>query len=122
VTGTNNDHYATYNGNGWGLTACDNLPPPGSNLLSEYYSFGALPTEQNIRSGTEAPHIGTIAAYGPGSAINFLPNESVAALREFYAVPGLWHELFGLGDAYSLDPHYFEADANGAPVLANNGG
>ena len=120
--GDGDDDYATYGSNSWGLTACDNLAPPASAQLSEYFAFGGLPTEQNMTSGAEAPHLGTIAVYGAAGAINFMPSEAQSALRHFYSIPGLWHPLFGFGDAFTLDPHYFETNpVNGAPIYGTNG-
>jgi hypothetical protein len=121
VMADGDDHYTTYGSNSWGITACDNLIHPSYGRLSEYYSFGALPTEQNVRSGAGAPHVGTLAVYGAGGAINFLPTEAIAALRNYFSVAGLWHPLFGFGDAYSLDPHYHEVDGNGEPILDGQG-
>lgn len=104
--GGTDDLYATYGRNSWGLTACDNLVKPGGYAASEYFVFGALPTEENIRFGTKPLHAGTIAVYGAGSSINFLPEPSIAALRHYFDVPGLWNPMLGFGDAFSLDPHY----------------
>jgi hypothetical protein len=117
--GQANDYYITYGKDAWGLTACDNLVTPGSYVPSEYFAFGALPTEENLRFKTKALHAGTIAVYGAGSAINFLPNESIGALRNYLRIPNLWSPLFGFGDAFSLDPHYVTDpyDSNGNPTI-----
>ncbi|MCB0545405.1 MAG: T9SS type A sorting domain-containing protein, partial [Saprospiraceae bacterium] len=104
------DDYKTYNNLSWGPTACDNLVPPDSGLLSEYYAVGGLPTQQNIQYGNPAPHLGTIAVYGAGSSINFLTSESIAALRNYYEHPGMWSPYFGFADAFSTDPSYYEID------------
>jgi hypothetical protein len=111
--------YATYDGNAWGLTACDNLVPPSTGMSSEYFSFGALPNEENIRFGTKALHAGTIAVYGAASSINFVPDASLAALRQYFEIPGLWSPLWGFGDAFSLDPHYVASpyDTQGNPTI-----
>ena len=113
------DSYATYGENAWGLTACDNLVPPGSSTPSEYYVFGALPTEEHIRGGSTALHAGTLAVYGAAGSINFLPAESIAALRHYFEIPSLWSPLFGFGDAFSLDPHYVSRvhDEKGNPEI-----
>lgn len=110
--------FSTYCDSSWGLTACNNLPPDSSDL-TEYFAFGALPTEGNIRSNgvIHAPSLGTIAIYGAGSAIAYTQEASISALRYYYSVPGLWNPLFGLGDAFSTDPHYFEANSGGEPIL-----
>ena len=113
VVGDGDDDYTTCSAVSWGLTACDNLVDPSSGPPSEYYAFGALPTQQNIQFPvTKAPHLGTIAVYGAGSSIMYTPQESLAALRNYYSSTSLWSPLFGFGDAYSSDPHYFEIDSN----------
>lgn len=113
TAGDGDDNYTTYCGNTWGLTACDNLAHPSSGLLSEYYAFGASPTQQNIQfPETGAPHLGTIAIYGAGSSIVYIPGEAIEALRNYYSIPELWSPVFGFADAFSTDPHYFEADPN----------
>lgn len=118
-TGLANGFYGTYGENAWGITACDTIAAPTLNAPSDYQGFGALPTEENQRFRTKALHSGTIAVYGAASAINFTPEESLAAIRHFFRVPRLWSSLFGFGDAFSLDPHYFEApyDADGNPTI-----
>ncbi|HZL43879.1 MAG TPA: glucoamylase family protein [Verrucomicrobiae bacterium] len=117
--GINDGRYATYGENAWGLTACDNLVPPSAGLPSEYFSFGSLPSEENIRFGTWAQQVGTLAVYGAISSINFVPETSIAALRHYLVIPDLWSPLFGLGDAFSLDPHYITApyDTRGNPTV-----
>jgi hypothetical protein len=117
--GQTNNHYTSYGPQSWGLTACDNLVPPHSSAPSEYFSFGALPTEENARFGTRALHAGTIAVYGAGSSIDYTPVASIAALRHYFAIPNLWSPLFGFGDAFSLDPHYLGSpyDVQGNPTI-----
>jgi hypothetical protein len=112
-------HFATYSETSWGLTACDNLVEPGPGAAGEYFSFGALPTEENLRFGTRALHAGTIAVYGAGSSINYTPTESLNALRYYFQIPGLWSPFFGFGDAFSLDPHYLGSpyDTQGNPTI-----
>lgn len=119
LVGGLNGHYATYGENSWGLSACDNLVAPASHYISEYFAFGALPTEENTKLGTKALQVGTVPVYGAASCINFLPTEAIAALRHDFEIPGLWSPTFGLGDAYSLDPHYIGSvwDKNGNPQV-----
>jgi len=71
--GGSNAFYATYGENAWGLTACDNLVSPDYPAASEYWPFGALPTEEYIRKDLRPIHAGTIAVYGAASSINFFP-------------------------------------------------
>ncbi|MDL1982894.1 MAG: hypothetical protein LWX54_01660 [Deltaproteobacteria bacterium] len=126
VVDDGDDKYTTYSELSWGLTACDNLVDPSSGPPSEYYAFGALPTQQNIQYSTDAPHLGTIAVYGAGSSIMYTSSESISALRHYYSNTCLWSPLFGFGDAYSSDPHYFEIDEDGNleihPATWLNGG
>ena len=107
--------YSTYGPDSWGLTACDNLTTPTPGVSGEYFAFGALPTEENVRFGSRALQVGTIAVYGAAGSINYTPRESMAALRHFFTVPGLWHPLMGFGDAFSMAPHFLdpECDTNG---------
>ena len=117
VKGDGDDKYTTYSESSWGLTASDNLVDPSTGCLSEYYAFGALPTEQNIRFDRYAPHLGAIAVYGAGSSITYVPANAIEALRNYYSIPNLWNPLFGFGDAFSADPHYFEVDSSCQPVF-----
>jgi hypothetical protein len=117
--GGTNGHYASYGENSWGLTACDNLVAPASHYVSEYFSFGSLPTEENAKLGTKALHVGTVPVYGAASSINFLPAEAIAAMRHDFEVTDLWSPVFGFGDAFSVDPHYIGRiwDNNGNPQV-----
>jgi hypothetical protein len=60
-----------------------------------------------------------LAIYGAASSITFVPELSIAALRHYYEIPGLWSPLWGFGDAFCLDPHYITApyDAQGNPTI-----
>ena len=116
------DHFATYGDNVWGLTACDNLVSPDAwskHYISEYFPFGALPTQENALLGTKALQVGTIAVYGAASSVNFVPQESLAAIRHYFEIPALWSPMFGFADAFSLDPHYVGSiwDAHGNPQV-----
>lgn len=116
---SSSDHFATYGKNVWGLSACDNLVAPASHYVSEYFPFGALPTQENAMLGTKALQCGTIPIYGAGSSINFTPDETIAALRHYFEIPALWSPVFGFADAFSLDPHYIGTvwDAHGNPQV-----
>jgi hypothetical protein len=116
---SSSDHFATYGENCWGLTACDNLVAPASHYVSEYFPFGALPTQENALLGTKALQVGTIPVYGAAGSINYLPEESIAAMRHYFEIPALWNPMFGFADAFSLDPHYVGTvwDAHGNPQV-----
>jgi hypothetical protein len=123
VRADGDDSYTRYSRFSWGLTACDNLVDPSTGCLSQYYAFGALPTEQNIRFGTDAPHLGTIAVYGAAGSIVYTPNQAIKTLRHYYSIENLWSPLFGFGDAYSTDPQYFEVEPGSScqPLLDEDG-
>jgi hypothetical protein len=56
-------------------------------------------------SALEPPiHDGTIAIYGAGSAIMFLPEEALAALEHFFSETDSWRYRIGFADAYNIDP------------------
>lgn len=116
---SSSDHFATYGANSWGLSACDNLVSPDVHYVSEYFPFGALPTQENALLGTKALQVGTIPVYGAASSINFAPTEAIAALRHYSQIPALWSPVFGFADAFSLDPHYIGTvwDAHGNPQV-----
>ncbi len=46
---------------------------------------------------------GTLAPYGAAASIEFLPTETIDALRHYYFDLHLWHGLFGFPDAYNLN-------------------
>ncbi len=117
--GKSPDHFTTYGENAWGLSACDNLVAPASHYISEYFAFGALPTQENAMLGTKALQVGTLPVYGAAGSINFMPTDAIAALRHDFTIPSLWSEIFGFGDAFSLDPHYIGTiwDAHGNPQV-----
>lgn len=116
------DRYTTYGPDAWGLTACDNPVPPDSGRLSQYYAFGALPTAQHLLNlDAQAPHLGTLAVYGAGSSLPLAPSAAVIVLRHAWGITGLWSPLFGFGDAWSMDPHWFEMNSDGSPVIDPDG-
>ena len=49
------------------------------------------------------------------------PTAAVSVLRHAWEVPGLWSPLFGFGDAWSADPHWFEMNLDGSPALDPDG-
>jgi hypothetical protein len=84
----NSGTYYTYSDISWGLTA--------GFSQEGYYISGAEPCKDTVN------HNGTINAYGAGSAITFVPSESIASLKNYYEnYPKLW-TLFGLRDGYDL--------------------
>lgn len=95
------DRYTTYSETSWGLTAADN-PCPGDP--NPYHAYGALP------AAAAPDHDGTIAPYGAGMGMMFLPEKAIPALKHYFEGTDLWRYRFGFGDSYNLDP----ADCGGA--------
>lgn len=104
------DRYTTYSSESWGLTACEGPPPPRSLVPgappSLYHAYGTPPagSDNLLTPEFEIEQDGTIAPYGAAMAISFLSDESIAALKHYFANPDLWRYRFGFADAYNLDP------------------
>lgn len=110
--------YRTFGENAWGLTA--------SSAPNDKYNVGGSPP-----CGDSAnPGEGTLALYGAGMAVPFLPAEALAALRHYYTFRDeagrkpLWRDEFdggyGFVDAYNLDKDWFSKEVqaiNHGPML-----
>ncbi len=94
----NSEHFATYDDNIWGLTACDG--PQG------YRAYGAPPGYPD--------HDGTVSPAAPAGSIPFTPRLSIAALREMYTRYGdrLWGQ-YGFSDAFNVDQDWWDQDVIG---------
>ncbi|MCL6442142.1 MAG: hypothetical protein K6T83_01540 [Alicyclobacillus sp.] len=95
--------YKTFGPDSWGLTACDG--PRG-------YS-GAYGSPPNVSKPDFVDS--TIPPCGAAGSIVFTPEESVAALRNYYLNhPQLWGK-YGFQDAYNLDvqPAWYASDVIG---------
>ncbi len=107
----------TFDGTSFGLTA-------GEDPSSRYRAFGAppagecagLPDDEATIACFLALHDpgpdlvnGTLAIYGAAASIDYLPAESIAALRHTYFDLGLWNNLFGFPDAFNRDMLTFVA-------------
>ncbi|WP_100334095.1 glucoamylase family protein [Bacillus alkalisoli] len=101
----NMDRFETFGPNAWGLTASDG--PKGYEGL-----YGSSPSGyDNTAHFTD----GTIATAGAAGSIVFTPEESIAALENYYEnFPELWGE-HGLKGAFNLDltPHWYAEDSLG---------
>jgi hypothetical protein len=93
------DDYVTYGPQAWGLTAAEGPD-------QAYHAYGAAP----VSPATSPEHDGTLAPYGAGMALPYLPEKALPALRVAYTSTDLWGARFGFGDAYNLDL----ADCGGA--------
>jgi len=93
----------TFGPESWGLTACDG--PRGY-----HGGYGADPNT------TDNDYVdGTIPPCGAAGSIVFTPEESIAALRNYYEnYPKLWGK-YGFQDAYNLDetPEWYAEDVIG---------
>jgi hypothetical protein len=95
----------------WGLTACSG---PGGR----YVVCGSPPCGGAAEVGG-----GTLALYGAGMSVPFLPDEALGALRHYYARRDedgrkmLWRDEFnggyGLIDAFNLDKDFFSEETHG---------
>lgn len=92
----NEDGSETYSENSWGLSACQG---------PEHYE-GLYGAEPNGMPDVDEPvdkNDGTVAIYGAVASICFLPEESLAAMQNYYTnYPELWGP-YGFYDSYNLD-------------------
>lgn len=105
------NQFKTFGENAWGLTACSG---PGDR----YMVCGAPPSGGGIETGE-----GTLALYGAGMAVPFIPDDAIAALKHYYTLKDetgrklLWKDEFeggyGLIDAYNLDKNWFSQEIHG---------
>ncbi|MEK7813289.1 MAG: glucoamylase family protein, partial [Candidatus Desantisbacteria bacterium] len=103
AAGANWKYCQDKNYEGWGLTACEG--PDGG-----YHAYGALPCGDTSGPKDDA----TIAPYGAGSSIAFLPVESISTLKHYFQNTDLWRYLFGFGDAYNPSNATVTAYYNGS--------
>lgn len=99
--------FDTFDGISFGLTACE-------DASRRYKAFGAAPAGECdglddagaiacfLEDLPDSPNRvnGTLAVYGAASSIDFLADETIAALRHYYFDLGLWNNLFGFPDSY----------------------
>ena len=89
----NRFRYATYGRHVWGITASDG--PDG------YRCYGARP----------GGHDGTVAPYAAISALPFIPQEAMAAIRTMKELYGerIWGE-YGFTSAFNVDRNWYSTD------------
>ncbi len=100
--------FATLSKNRWGLSACDG---PNGYIV---------PNVRPNLAEKDDWHQGTVAPYAAGASIMFLPEDSLAALREFRHLRNeqgeslVWRDPklggYGLVDAFNLDLHWASPD------------
>jgi hypothetical protein len=96
--------FKTFSENSWGLTACASK--------NGYLVVGAMPKGDMH----DDPGDGTMAPYGAGCALPFLPEDSLAALKYYYNLKDaqgqrlVWKDEyeggFGFWDSFNLDNGY----------------
>jgi hypothetical protein len=96
--------FKTFSQDSWGLTACASK--------NGYLVVGAMPKGDMH----DDPGDGTMAPYGAGCALPFVPKESIAALRYYYNLKDangqrlVWKDEyeggFGFWDSFNLDNDY----------------
>jgi hypothetical protein len=109
TTPTVRNTFATFDGISFGITACE-------DPSRRYSAFGSPPSgDCDGLTGDDAVACflvdlpgpdrvnGTLAPYGAAAAIDFLPEDTTAALRHYYFDLALWNNLFGFPDAFNLD-------------------
>ena len=102
--------FDTFDGISFGLTACEDptrryrafgSPPAGEcNDLDDQAAISCFLTD--LQDGPNRVN-GTLAPYGAASSIDFLPEQTIAALRHYYFDLKLWNTLFGFPDAFHLN-------------------
>jgi hypothetical protein len=103
--------FQTFGENAWGLTASSG---PGKR----YVVAGAPPCGDMAN-----PAEGTLAIYGAGMSVPFLPAEALAALRNYYTMRDdqgrklLWRDEFdggyGFIDSYNVDKKFYSEEVQG---------
>lgn len=121
------DQYKTFGSNRWGMSPAADLNDKGD---MSYIVQSIKPSME----GTDNFCGGTVTPYAAGSAIMFMPQEAVAALREFRDLKNkdgetiVWRPIeeggYGLLDSFNLDreeqqgtPDYLSID-DGPMILA----
>lgn len=104
--------YLGYDKRIFGTTACEGpdsagIGPQGN--ISNYHAYGYPCRFDQINNPN-----GTVAVYGSGSAILFIPQEAIACLKYYYDELdtlfwnhygyGFWSPIFGFPDAFHLAP------------------
>ena len=119
-----NDRYGAcswYDPRIFGTTACEG-PDSAGEGVSNYHAYGF---SCRYDSTIDKPN-GTIAVYGSGAAMPFVPDEATACLRYYYDELdetfadeynyNFWSPIFGFPDGFNLDP-----DNCGDPAVDNLG-
>jgi hypothetical protein len=104
--------YSTFDRKSFGPTACED--PSG-----RYYAFGCAPAGELTNRTSDAAIVrealayfspdspdfvnGTLAPYGAACFIDFMPRETLAALRHYVFDLGLLHNYYGFSDSFHLN-------------------
>ena len=122
--------YSTFDGCSFGPTACED--PSG-----RYRAFGSAPAgeltnltssdsemvqEALASSSTNDPDFvnGTLAPYGAACFIEFMPQETLLALRHYVFDLGLWHNYYGFPDSFHRNlSQYLSKEIEIKPAVSN---
>ena len=106
--------YLNYDPKIFGNTACEGPDSSGFDVslnrsISNYHAYG-----YECKHDTNNNPNGTVAVYGSGSTILYIPDEAIACLNYYYtSLDSLfkqdyqyefWSPIFGFPDAFHLDP------------------
>ena len=111
-------HPELYGEAGWGLSACEGrvgnvtiyraygTPPVFGLRRGQFFQLDVPQPSRWRFPGDDRPRLVTdnsvVAVYGAASAINFLPQEAIAALRWYRRASDLWRSAdCGFGDAFA---------------------
>lgn len=99
--------FSTFDGVAFGITACEDPSRRYNGFGSPAALACPAPSDDEAIACILADdpvypnHVnGTLGIYGAGAAIDFLPQEAIAALRHYYFDLGLWNHYVGFPDAY----------------------
>lgn len=105
--------YLGYDSRIYGTTACEGPDSAGEdasgNRISNYHAYGYPCRDEPLHNPN-----GTIAVYGSGATMPFIPSEAISCLHYYYTELddkfrdsygySFWSPIFGLPDAFHLRP------------------
>ena len=122
--------YSTFDGCSFGSTACED--PSG-----RYRAFGSAPAGELTNSTSSDSEMvqdalassstnesdfvnGTLALYGAACFIEFMPQETLLALRHYIFDLGLWHNYYGFPDSFHGNlSQYLSKEIEIKPAVSN---
>ena len=122
--------YSTFDGCSFGSTACEDPSgryrafgaTPAGELTNVVFSDSEMVREALAISSTNDPDFinGTLAPYGAACFIEFMPEETLRALRHYFFDLGLWHNYYGFPDSFHRDlSQYLQEETEIEPAVSN---